>query len=365
MAWFNRKLIAAHEVEIKKYRQEVDELSATIKSMRDRDSRGDELHAVATRNSIMVELLSTRLVNIIPMLESVQTSMRALNESISLDKRVFQEGATAANFGETAAQAFVDGVTTISDRASGISTNVHTLNQKAGDVKNILGIIEGIAKQTNLLSLNAAIEAARAGDAGRGFAVVADEVKKLADKSATSSKEIRDIITSVNEGVAIAATDIGGLSVSSNDLSHLGGEVLEALTNLSNSLTHSGDAISATFHQSWVELLKIDHVIFRFKVYENLLKRGCDFECKDHTECRLGKWYYSADDTGEAFRNIEEPHVRFHKFACDSCNAAALDDWKTANDLLDQMDKAGIEVMYALDKYSLDVPKQGTKIELF
>ena len=83
------------------------------------------------------------------------------------------------------------------------------IDDSSRKIADIIGVIEGIAFQTNILALNAAVEAARAGEQGRGFAVVAGEVRSLAQRSATASKEIRELIVDSVERVRNGSTLVG------------------------------------------------------------------------------------------------------------------------------------------------------------
>lgn len=265
---------------------------------------------------------------------------------------------TAATSGESqlAMATISQNLQQMAKKTRATASGVDELSERAHQIGGIIQLIKEIADQTNLLALNAAIEAARAGEQGRGFAVVADEVRKLAERTAQATSEISTLVGSIQEETNRSRNEMEHNANEADRFSLEGRQATESMQALLSLERQMENAISASSLRGFVELAKVDHLLFKFEIYQVLMgvseRRAHDFA--GHTGCRLGKWYYEGEGRDvyarlPGFRDMEVPHIAVHRHGIAAVEQFHAGKFEEALESISVMEANSMKVLQHLD----------------
>lgn len=209
-----------------------------------------QLRDAATNGELVAQNQAESACSMAATIEQLSVSLDLVNENAGDARRTAMESQRRAQESSKVIEATANEMQKISDVVLNAAQNIRNLDAISSEITNILNVIHDVADQTNLLALNAAIEAARAGSYGRGFAVVADEVRTLAERTSSSSGEIKLMVGKIRDAskAAVIAMETGVKSVESGvNLSVNAGqsvkEIHEAQSQVAQSVDGIGDAL--------------------------------------------------------------------------------------------------------------------------
>ncbi|MBI5329187.1 MAG: Tar ligand binding domain-containing protein [Betaproteobacteria bacterium] len=219
-------------------------ISQNVKGLR--QSAG-ELASSAEGSARSTEMQAEAASSMAASVEQLSVSIDQVEEHASEARTITQESSRQSSEGGRIIHEAAAEMSHISEAVNNTAGTIKDLNEYSEQISSIVQVIKDIADQTNLLALNAAIEAARAGEQGRGFAVVADEVRKLAERTGNSTHEISDMIGKIQVGAqrAVQEMESGVKRVSDGvDLAHQAGDSVTSIRGSAEQTTRAVDDIN-------------------------------------------------------------------------------------------------------------------------
>ncbi|QOP40853.1 methyl-accepting chemotaxis protein [Sulfurimonas marina] len=336
----------------------IDSVSQSIDFMKEQHQKG--------KRDALNSKLSVKSTQVTESLSLIQTNLQTNIENLKAVTSSTKNASNLANDSRDNITAVVEDLHTLHQQVTTNNGSIEELASQTSSITTVIDLITDIADQTNLLALNAAIEAARAGEHGRGFAVVADEVRKLAERTHKATSEISVSIKSLQQGMNEIQESSEAMKVTVDESTEKIEQFEDTLVELSS---NSSKIVDQSYHMEnsiFIVLAKIDHILYKARAYNSLMTLTKTLNPTTHHECNLGKWH---DNEGKrrfnytaSYKKSEPVHaivhdkanVNLHYVEMPNPEKAVLDHEQTIIENFEKMESASHELFDLLDSMLIE-----------